>query len=251
MKIPKDMISGTIHKTKLNGDLIIVEYQNSVSVKVRFISTGYETTTRSVHIRTGTVKDTLYASVFVIGFLGVGEYSVIIKGKKCPAYVAWKHILERCYSERELLRRPTYRGCSVAKEWHNFQNFAKWYEENHPNDGNRYDIDKDLLEFKNKVYSPSTCCFVQVWLNTLTLDCGSSRGEYPIGASFRNTHGDFLSQCSVSGKRKHLGYFLTALEAHSAWLSCKLGHALALKPRMDLIDLRIYPNVIQIIREAK
>lgn len=37
---------------------------------------------------------------------------------------------------------------------------------------------------------------------------------------------------------------------HTAWLNRKLEIALELKPEMDEIDLRIYPNVIGIIKST-
>lgn len=49
-------------------------------------------------------------------------------------------------------------------------------------------------------------------------------------------------------KNDNLGYFDNELDAHSAWLTRKLEIALDLKPEMDEIDLRIYLNVVEIIK---
>jgi hypothetical protein len=47
-----------------------------------------------------------------------------------------------------------------------------------------------------------------------------------------------------------LGNYQTPEKAHEVWLNYKLALALARKPEMDLINPRIYQNVIQIIKEA-
>lgn len=69
-------------------------------------------------------------------------------------------MLRRCYSEDNLKRSPTYRGCFVATEWHNFQIFCEWYLNNYPKDGKKYQLDKDILFEGNKEYSPEKCMFV-------------------------------------------------------------------------------------------
>ena len=55
----------------------------------------------------------------------------------------------------------------------------------------------------------------------------------------------------MSKNTEHLGYFDTPEAAHAAWLKRKLELALELKPKMDEIDLRIYPRVIEIINNSK
>ncbi len=73
------------------------------------------------------------------------------------AYSRWNSILMRCYCNSYHERFPTYKDCTVAKEWHNFQNFAKWFEENYIEG---YHVDKDIKVKGNRVYGPDTCIFV-------------------------------------------------------------------------------------------
>ena len=174
-----------------------------------------------------------------------------IDGKRfyCPAYVAWNNMLTRSYSAKFHASRPTYSGVTVCDEWHSFMAFRAWWIENQV-DG--CPIDKDLLS-DDACYSPDTCIFVPVWLNAFTTDSCAKRGVYPIGVDFRKGKGRFRAQCCnhMSKKRDHLGYFDTPEAAHLAWLNRKLEIALELKPKMDEIDLRIYPRVIEIINNAK
>ena len=175
----------------------------------------------------------------------------IMGGKQvtCPAYRAWATMLKRSYSSKYHAKRPTYSGVTVCDEWQSFMSFRGWWIENQV-DG--WQVDKDILSDAG-VYSPETCIFVPAWLNSFTLDRGSLRGVYPIGVAFHNGTGRFQAGCRnpMSKKREQLGYFTTPEEAHLAWRARKLELALELKPRMDEIDMRIYPRVVEIINNAK
>lgn len=175
----------------------------------------------------------------------------IVEGKqvRCPAYCAWKDVLMRAYSQRFHAKNPTYSGVTVCEDWHSFMSFRVWWMENQV-DG--WQLDKDILS-DSREYSPETSLFVPRWLNSFIIDSGAARGAYPIGVDFHKDAGRFRALCrnTMSKKREHLGYFDTPEEAHMAWLNRKLELALELKPRMDSIDLRIYPRVIEIINNAK
>lgn len=174
----------------------------------------------------------------------------IINGRRvrCPAYMAWKRVLERCYSAKYHSRCPTYIGVEVCDEWLTFMTFRKWWVENQV-DG--WQMDKDLLS-DDRIYSPDTCIFVPAWLNTFTVGSGAARGGLPIGVSFEKRVGKFQARCRHPfGRQKHLGNFSTPDEAHAAWLARKLEIANELKHLMDDIDARIFPRVIEIISRSK
>lgn len=127
------------------------------------------------------IKNPYHPSVYKIGYLGQGKYN---KKNYQRIYWTWKDMLRRCYSEEYLKREPSYRGCCVCEEWHNFQNFAKWYEENYYEvENQRMHLDKDILVKMNKTYSPQTCIFVPQIINSLFITSKAIRGEYPIGVS--------------------------------------------------------------------
>ena len=151
-----------IYKTNNSGDLRIVNYINYSCVEVEFISTGYTTKTSLTNIKSGSVKDKLYRSVFGVGFIGGGTHKPSVKGKYTATYRAWVNMLSRCYCEKS--QQPTYKDCMVCDEWHNFQNFADWYGYNYA-DG--LHLDKDIKFEGNKIYSPDTCMFVNQKSNTI------------------------------------------------------------------------------------
>ena len=164
-----------------------------------------------------------------------------------PAYMAWVSMLTRAYDQKLHERQPTYSDVTVCKEWHSFSEFRAWWLDNY-REG--YQLDKDLLVVGNREHGPDTCVYVPRWLNNFTEDSGASRGELPIGVSFCNQTGKYRSNCrnTITGKQHTIGRFTTPEAAHDAWLNYKLELADQLKPEMDAIDQRIYPNVVKIIK---
>jgi len=239
---------GDRFESKRCGWFVVIEANSIKDIVIKFEQTGYITTIRSQHTVTGRVKDRLHPTVFSVGFLGEGTYRVKVEGKLTKEYTCWKGMLTRCYYAKFQDKYPTYKGCSVCEDWHNFQNFAKYYENNYK-DG--YHLDKDLLFKGNKVYSPKTCIFVPPKFNSFMLGHGAKRGKHKVGV-YLYSEGTSPYRASISnntGKIIHLGHFTTEEEAYQAWLSNKLQQALEYKPEMDIIDDRIYPTVVDIIKE--
>ena len=158
------LIPGTIYSSNFNGNLTIVSDNGPRSVLVAFVDTGYKTTSSRRRIKEGIVKDRLRPSVCGVGFVGDGRHVVSIKSKHTRAYMIWHSMLQRCYSPKSHAKRPTYIGCSVAKEWHCFQVFAAWFEKHHRPG---LHLDKDIKIKGNKVYGPDTCMFVSQAENTI------------------------------------------------------------------------------------
>jgi len=161
-----------------------------------------------------------------------------LNGKRvvCPFYDRWQSMLGRCYDPKFHLRNPTYVGCSVAEEWLLFSNFENWMK---TQDWEGKQLDKDILKLGNKLYSPDFCIFIPKKLNSFTVDCGASSGEWPIGVSLHKRTGMFVARCSnpFTGKRENLGGFDNPDDAHEAWRKRK--HELALIYADQQTDPRI------------
>lgn len=160
----------------------------------------------------------------------------------CPFYQAWRCMLQRCYSEAFRVRKKSYAGCSVAKDWHRLSSFKAWMQ---TQDWEGKQLDKDLLIPGNKIYSPETCVFVSQRLNLFLSDRAASRGKWPIGVSVRkDTVAEFQVRCSnpFSGKDEHLGMFDTPEEAHEAWRQKKHEHA------CRYADMQTDPRIAQALR---
>lgn len=163
-------------------------------------------------ILNGSVKNKLHPSVHGIGYEGMGNYC----GKTHPKiYKTWFGMLERCYSNKWHKKSPSYKDCSVDTRWHNFQNFAEWFEENYTDNS---ELDKDLLIKRNKTYSPETCCFVPKEINNI-FKGNSKRNEYPIGVS--KSGSKYKAKCLIWNVETYLGSFNTIEEAFQAYKIAK------------------------------
>ena len=159
----KEKYEGTVWSSDKYGEYIVINYINTRKVAIKFLSTNYSYYTTMCRIKRGGVKDYLAPSVCGVGYVGEGSFKPSIKGLDSKSYKVWHCMLQRCYDESILGRYPTYKGCSVADEWHNFQNFAKWFEDNYIEG---YQLDKDSLVEGNKIYSEDTCTFISPQANT-------------------------------------------------------------------------------------
>jgi hypothetical protein len=153
VKIPEDMVVGTIHESNKCGTFEILEYTNCNNITVQFTTTGFITTKTADQVRRGQVKDYYHPTVAGVGYLGKGPYTCT-KDKR--AYQTWVNMIKRCYSSSYQYKNPTYRGCTVNKKWHCFQDFAPWFYSNYIEG---YHLDKDIIG-TGKEYSPSNCIFV-------------------------------------------------------------------------------------------
>lgn len=147
--------------------------------------------------------------------------SSIVNGKKigCPFYQRWSGMLTRCYSREYQARKPTYQGCYVCKEWLTFSSFKSWMEKQ---DWQGKHLDKDLLTQGNKIYSPKTCLFIPVGINTLLVNRINKRGGCKLGVTFDKRRKKFQSHCNNrKGRSIHLGWYDDESAAHAVYKSFK------------------------------
>lgn len=160
---------------------------------------------------------------------------------RCPLHTVWYSMLSRCYSETRKKIQPTYRDVTVCKEWHSFTRFRAWME---AQDWEGKQLDKDILVLGNRVYSSTTCVFVDGAVNKFLTDCAAARGEWPIGVWWSEEKQKFQSYCNnpFTKKREYLGYFHCPNQAHDAWRKRK--HQLA----CQLADLQTDQRVAEALR---
>ena len=216
---------GETRTMKCGEIAIIVNYTNNKNITVKFKTTGELVKTRYSSFKNGSVKSRFTPSVFGVGYLG-NQTSIDENGKAIKSYSVWNSMLMRCYSDKYQKKYPTYKGCTVCEEWHNYSNFKEWFDNNYYEiEGEQMDLDKDILVKGNKVYSPDTCVFVPQNINTLFIKSNKSRGNLPIGVCFNKDRNKFQAQCSIfyNGKRqyKYLGLYNTIDDAFNAYKEFK------------------------------
>jgi hypothetical protein len=182
----------------------ITEYNSSNDVEISF-QNGYKVKCQFISVLKGNIKNPYHKSVCGVGFLGDGVYKTNTNKKETKTYKHWRSMLQRCYNEKAIERRKNYKGCTVVEEWHNFQNFAKWFEDNYMEG---WQLDKDILVKGNKVYSPQTCCFLPPEIN---IQFTSKTNKKLSGIVKRKN--SFLCQVGINGKRVYIGSYKTEEEA--------------------------------------
>ncbi|UGO47839.1 HNH endonuclease [Bacillus phage vB_BanS_Skywalker] len=214
---------GETNYNRYGSKMTIVEYNNASDIVVEF-DNGYKINTQYRAFIKGVVKNVYDKSVYGVGFIGEGHYTVMDKNgnKTSKQYNAWSSMLERCYHDELKKRHPSYIDCTSVEEWHNFQKFSKWYDENYYEiEGQKMHLDKDILNKKNKIYSPKTCVFVPQRINSLFTKREQSRNIF-IGVHYNKGNSKYQAKCSdVDGKQRHIGYYDTPQKAFFAYKSYK------------------------------
>lgn len=175
---------------------------------------------------------------------GVGIRDIPSNGDNRPAYLRWKAMIARCYSEAVHENRPSYKGCDISAGWTYFSNFKKWYDENYIEG---YHLDKDILKKGNKIYCPQYCRFVPGYINTLMAQKKSPVTGFP-GVHFCGKTKKFRSTVIMYDKKVHIGYFETAIDAFEAYKTEKesIIKEVAIKAyRAGEIDKDIFTSMIQ------
>lgn len=173
--------------------------------RVQFKS-GFITTVLRPNWKRGQVRDGSIKTVHGVGFIG----NIVPYTPK--AYNLWYNMMSRCYNPLH----PNYHqyggiGISVSPIWHSYEMFAKtinyvdgyeyWLKESD------YEIDKDY--YGSKVYSPSTCIFLDRQYNVMlgtTSECIEVDGtlyhcaRHATQKLFGNTH-SYASEQWRKGKK--------------------------------------------------
>lgn len=219
---------GEIRKNNFGSDVEIVEYYSydNITVKVtNQLSTG-EIVSCILYNKTGDsfmkgkIESPLEPRSYGVGYIGIGPYS--IKNNRIY-YNRWMEMLRRCYSNKVHERLPGYTECYVNIYFHNFQNFCYWCDCSYYEvPGERMCLDKDILYYGNKEYSPTTCIFVPNKINTLFLINKSTHDDtLPLGVHYDKARNKYGVKVKIDCKSKFVGRYNTKKEAAYAYKNAK------------------------------
>ena len=164
---------------------------------------------------------------------GLGRNDAEYNTAACPFYRRWYGMLSRCAT----------RGCALAPEWRTFSAFRAWMIAQ-PWEGNQ--LDKDLLFLGNRVYGPTTCCFIPASINAFITASTRPGGGWPVGVSCDGKAGGSVFIAWVANpftrRVERLSPFSTPEEAHEAWRERKHQHA------CRYADMQTDPRIAQALR---
>lgn len=170
-------------------------------------------------------------------------------------YRAWDNMKQRCTNEKLKKRRPTYIGVTASNEFKSFTFFHDWWFNQIGHDLPNVQLDKDLLNKGNKIYSSETCLLVPSFVNTFLTKSDAIRGKYLIGVCKHGVYknGDVRYKAQVweydvnTGKSmvKHLDYFRNELDAFNAYKAAKEAIA---KKYADYLLGRVDNRVVDALR---
>ncbi len=213
---------GEVKYNRFGSMMTIVKYTNEGNIDVRF-ENGYLAKGRQYgdFVRLN-IKSPYCKTSLNVGFLGEGGYKASENLKDTIAYKYWRGMLNRCYCESTQKKQPTYEFCKIADEWHNFQNFAKWFDDNYYEvSGQKMHIDKDILNKNNKLYSPKTCIFTPQRINSMFQQSRKGADGLPTGViivKYVDKKSRYKARCCCGIlKPRTIGIFDTQEEAFLAY----------------------------------
>lgn len=227
--------TGERYITNEGYEIEIIDCSHSSNCVIKFLYNNYiRYNVDFADIKRGEIKNPYHPSVYGVGYIGEGIYKAKENYKMTIPYKKWLGILKRSYGNTRY-----YEGVTVCEEWYNFQNFAKWHEENYNSEYmSKWALDKDILIKGNKIYSPETCCFVPIKINNMILSCKKSRGIYPIGVT--KSKNKFIATVS----KKRVGVFDTSKEAFEAYKIAKEQYIKEIADEFkNEINLRTYKAI--------
>jgi len=175
------------------------------------------------------------SNVLVFGVGVKGNAASSFNRIQTKAYSVWSKMLERCY-HRTRKGLESYDGCTVCDEWKYFPTFQKWYSQNVIDECH---LDKDLLVYDNKVYSPNTCCFIPPYINS---SIKKHRGN-SVGVRLRKSGNYEVTACG-----KYIGTRNTFNEAKFLYVQTRDAHVKEIAQEAydkGDIDKRVYEALMR------
>ena len=212
----------------------ILEYNNRFDITVEFQDEHkYRVHTQYKAFKKGKCKNPFFPSAYGHGYLGIDKNGNVPKigelkdGKWCNTweYNKWQNMLQRCFDSKFKEKHPTYKDITCCDRWLCFANFLEDLEilkqEYNWSKDEKLNLDKDILNKNNKIYSLENCVLVPDYINFLFLKNDAKRGEYPIGVCYNKQCKKYQAFCNINGKLKGLGYYNTIEEAFNAYKIAK------------------------------
>lgn len=213
------------------GVCTVIDYKNCDNVYIKFQNTGSISKTNTTDLRKGNVKDYEFPTVEGFGYFGHGDFKSRENNKISEYYSVWQGMIKRCYNPIILKKEPSYRDCEVCSEWANFQVFAQWMQDQEYRKQG-WHLDKDLIEFNNKLYCPDKCIFIPACINK----CLVTNRNNPNAGIKKLKSGNFLVNMSIKNHPVCFGTFESLQEAKDEYKKRKLEYLINLAEQEGVPD---------------
>lgn len=241
------------------GEPMVIISQNGKRCDIKWKVSGIvETDLTTSNVRGGLVRYKNKKGAAGVGYLGFGDFpnkgvfSRLTDEESKRVQSVWVGMINRCYNEKMLVKNPNYRDVHVSEEWKSLQNFARWmiFQDNcfrKDDKGKYWQIDKDIVNSKDKNYSSESCVFVPSNVNLFFKNTYTS--ELGYGVCLQQT--DFGSGSSIislcrnplTGKQHRKTGFSRAEDAELYHINLKIKYARDLA--VELVDSGIDHRVIK------
>lgn len=234
---------GDIKLNKLGYEYTILDITDGKTCTIKFKNSNYTCKVSISSVKNGTVRDPYQPTVYGVGIVG-NKYKTHMKlnGVKKPRreYMIWRDMIRRCYDEKDHIRYPTYKDCTVSDNFKSYEYFYEWCQEQKGFGLPDWQLDKDLLIPGNKIYSEDTCCFLPWEINTALITWQNIKKETPVGV--KKIGNKYQGSCYVTTKSRVTSILYdTAEEAFKFYKFIKEQriHQLA-RDYKDLLDERAF-----------
>lgn len=233
---------GKVITAACGKDFKVVSVRKDGFADIEFLESGFKTTVIFSVVKSGNIKDRLSPSAYGVGIVGECFSS---SESTTPAYLAWRDMLSRCYSDKTKERKPSYKNATTSEDWLNYSNFREWYLAEKGDVAIVLEVDKDLLGMGTKVYNKETCLLlpkkINIFLKTMPVFGWTTTINYsPIKCKY------FIIVKDEYGNKvfKNI-YYDTYREAFSALVAYKEGVMKALADEYkDVLSEKAYNAVI-------
>jgi len=239
-------------KLNKNGQMMeIIKYKGCNDILVRFEDGTIEHSMYQNFVK-GNILNRMLPTICGVGYIGQGDYKALDEFGNSKRYDTWKSMIYRCYNKNRQKDCPTYKGCSVCEEWHNFQNFAKWYNDNYYKvEDEKMELDKDILIKGNKIYSPDTCIYVPSYINQIFKgfeNNNNNKVSTGISKTIRKNKNcvtiRYLVYIWKYGKSIYFGSYENLSEAKDIYIKEKTKHILEIANKYkDKIPIKLYSSM--------
>lgn len=214
----KDKYLGMQRSNSQGYKMEVIDYIDYDHIKIRFLP-PYECmlTTSMTKFMDGCIRNPYAPNVCGFGIVG-NKYPTISSNRShLLEYQTWINMIKRCYDEEHRFKNPSYGNVKCDERWKYYENFYEWMheQENYNTLAERKDIniDKDILEKGNNLYSPDKCTLVPKRINNLLIKSDSIRGPYPIGVTYLKRNKKYMADCGGKDSHTYLGLYETPEEA--------------------------------------